>query len=51
MLFLTHHNLQGSQTIPVIRFTNIMFLTHHNLQGSQTILLITFKNLVVSYPS
>ena len=34
--FLTHHNLQGSQTFFPI-FDNInWFLTHHNLQGSQT---------------
>ena len=34
--FLTHHNLQGSQTS--VRITTILrtFLTHHNLQGSQT---------------
>ncbi len=34
--FLTHHNLQGSQTQPVIVTNNGEFLTHHNLQGSQT---------------
>ena len=35
-LFLTHHNLQGSQTVILCTNRNIMFLTHHNLQGSQT---------------
>ena len=35
--FLTHHNLQGSQTTTNI-FSNLqVFLTHHNLQGSQTV--------------
>ena len=36
-MFLTHHNLQGSQTQPVIVTNNGEFLTHHNLQGSQTL--------------
>ena len=37
-MFLTHHNLQGSQTC--LHFVNFQcpFLTHHNLQGSQTTL-------------
>ena len=35
--FLTHHNLQGSQTITLSTVRTSMFLTHHNLQGSQTI--------------
>ena len=35
-LFLTHHNLQGSQTLnPLAEYLH-RFLTHHNLQGSQT---------------
>ena len=36
-MFLTHHNLQGSQTDKKVLFVDIEFLTHHNLQGSQTI--------------
>ena len=35
-LFLTHHNLQGSQTMCQVLFCSERFLTHHNLQGSQT---------------
>ena len=35
-LFLTHHNLQGSQTVDNKTITKNAFLTHHNLQGSQT---------------
>ena len=35
--FLTHHNLQGSQTLADISRITLQFLTHHNLQGSQTI--------------
>ena len=35
-MFLTHHNLQGSQTIITAREVHSLFLTHHNLQGSQT---------------
>ena len=34
--FLTHHNLQGSQTIITWKINTYKFLTHHNLQGSQT---------------
>ena len=34
--FLTHHNLQGSQTNIYQPSTVTEFLTHHNLQGSQT---------------
>ena len=34
--FLTHHNLQGSQTTQTYSTFDNMFLTHHNLQGSQT---------------
>ncbi len=34
--FLTHHNLQGSQTVWGLVKTENEFLTHHNLQGSQT---------------
>ena len=35
-MFLTHHNLQGSQT-PICKLkVHFAFLTHHNLQGSQT---------------
>ena len=34
--FLTHHNLQGSQTEIAFIAVAIKFLTHHNLQGSQT---------------
>ena len=34
--FLTHHNLQGSQTISSVVCLTVRFLTHHNLQGSQT---------------
>ena len=34
--FLTHHNLQGSQTTLTMFTTKVKFLTHHNLQGSQT---------------
>ena len=34
--FLTHHNLQGSQTQNDIYRLVDEFLTHHNLQGSQT---------------
>ena len=34
--FLTHHNLQGSQTTPCTHLKYHRFLTHHNLQGSQT---------------
>ena len=36
-MFLTHHNLQGSQTDKKVLFVDIEFLTHHNLQGSQTV--------------
>ena len=36
-MFLTHHNLQGSQT-EIFQLQKLtQFLTHHNLQGSQTI--------------
>ena len=35
-LFLTHHNLQGSQTQRNEYCIIQEFLTHHNLQGSQT---------------
>ena len=35
-MFLTHHNLQGSQTHSVESWKKSEFLTHHNLQGSQT---------------
>ena len=35
-LFLTHHNLQGSQTTRSPLVVHDEFLTHHNLQGSQT---------------
>ena len=35
--FLTHHNLQGSQTEFTPHTIRTLFLTHHNLQGSQTI--------------
>ena len=34
--FLTHHNLQGSQTRIAFVPRCVKFLTHHNLQGSQT---------------
>ena len=34
--FLTHHNLQGSQTTMQRIKQGNGFLTHHNLQGSQT---------------
>ena len=34
--FLTHHNLQGSQTLLLDFHRVAVFLTHHNLQGSQT---------------
>ncbi len=34
--FLTHHNLQGSQTGWIVVVDYFWFLTHHNLQGSQT---------------
>ena len=34
--FLTHHNLQGSQTSDKVKWFVFRFLTHHNLQGSQT---------------
>ena len=34
--FLTHHNLQGSQTLLCSDIFQPKFLTHHNLQGSQT---------------
>ena len=37
--FLTHHNLQGSQTTTDELPKVLEFLTHHNLQGSQTHLL------------
>ena len=37
LLFLTHHNLQGSQTNKSVVISKSLFLTHHNLQGSQTI--------------
>ena len=36
MVFLTHHNLQGSQTTVILYAVEYWFLTHHNLQGSQT---------------
>ena len=36
LLFLTHHNLQGSQTGGTDSTSGTVFLTHHNLQGSQT---------------
>ena len=39
-MFLTHHNLQGSQTKCNIDKIRLEFLTHHNLQGSQTELYI-----------
>ena len=39
MVFLTHHNLQGSQTVGTAPVHMTKFLTHHNLQGSQTRLL------------
>ena len=35
-MFLTHHNLQGSQTVMAHHKLVVLFLTHHNLQGSQT---------------
>ena len=35
-MFLTHHNLQGSQTCTHRGCGRVEFLTHHNLQGSQT---------------
>ena len=35
-MFLTHHNLQGSQTGGAGYKKRLLFLTHHNLQGSQT---------------
>ena len=35
-MFLTHHNLQGSQTAGATVKVRRSFLTHHNLQGSQT---------------
>ena len=35
--FLTHHNLQGSQTQHLHDSMMLGFLTHHNLQGSQTL--------------
>ena len=35
-MFLTHHNLQGSQTLLCLIIQRLLFLTHHNLQGSQT---------------
>ena len=35
-VFLTHHNLQGSQTTLWKEIASGKFLTHHNLQGSQT---------------
>ena len=35
-MFLTHHNLQGSQTQGDFTYQRKEFLTHHNLQGSQT---------------
>ena len=38
--FLTHHNLQGSQTQHGPWETFSAFLTHHNLQGSQTYRLV-----------
>ncbi len=37
--FLTHHNLQGSQTQHLHDSMMLGFLTHHNLQGSQTTVL------------
>ena len=44
-MFLTHHNLQGSQTESIARMRNVTFLTHHNLQGSQTV-VIAFEDNV-----
>ena len=38
-MFLTHHNLQGSQTGSLLLILVEEFLTHHNLQGSQTNIL------------
>ncbi len=57
--FLTHHNLQGSQTGCWNKMENPRFLTHHNLQGSQTefsqynivILFLTHHNLQGSQTS
>ena len=46
-MFLTHHNLQGSQTRYGSCVWIYKFLTHHNLQGSQTIELIIYG--VVSF--
>ena len=45
-MFLTHHNLQGSQTGATAIATATAFLTHHNLQGSQTPTLEVFSFLV-----
>ena len=42
--FLTHHNLQGSQTISSVVCLTVRFLTHHNLQGSQTLTVIFYSN-------
>ena len=41
-VFLTHHNLQGSQTAFLLLGFGIGFLTHHNLQGSQTAISALF---------
>ena len=49
--FLTHHNLQGSQTHKENGNHWMKFLTHHNLQGSQTSLCGLYFPLKVSYPS
>ena len=44
-LFLTHHNLQGSQTEKVSLRCLSKFLTHHNLQGSQTLSFLQAQTL------
>ena len=49
--FLTHHNLQGSQTTISQLAPCLSFLTHHNLQGSQTFFFPQFQLVTVSYPS
>ncbi len=48
--FLTHHNLQGSQTYLLPPYLSVGFLTHHNLQGSQTGRMPVVEEKV-SYPS
>ena len=50
-MFLTHHNLQGSQTAQNAILNRLTFLTHHNLQGSQTKINMNYKTAKVSYPS